>query len=138
MENPEILIRRRHGKEQINTSQVESSFSHNQEEFHSFQDFDLETNFERSLLRSKSESDLKQAEINPDRLQSYFLDSLWHSLQDTIKTEESNPLIHTFEPHIPSLVQIHHGIPNPPRPMASIFSPLALPVVLHDLPQNYA
>ena len=29
--------------------------------------------------------------------------------------------------------------PNPPRPMAAArFSPLALPMVLHDLPSNYA
>ena len=57
MENPEILIRRRYGKERINTSQTEGSFS---QEFHSFQNFEWETSFQRSLLRSKSESDLKQ------------------------------------------------------------------------------
>ena len=67
-----------------------------------------------------------------------MLESLWHNLQDIVKTEENNPLIQTFQPHIPNPVQIHHVIPNPPRPMASRFFPLVLPVVLHDLPQNYS
>ena len=54
-ENPESLIRRRCGKEQVGTSQVERSSSKNQEEFLSFQYFKLEANFENCLLRSKSE-----------------------------------------------------------------------------------
>ena len=58
VENLEILIRRSSGKERINTSKIEGPFS--QEVFHSFQDFHWETSFERSLLRSKYESDLKQ------------------------------------------------------------------------------
>ena len=50
VENIESLIRRRRGKEQVGISQIERSFSQNQEEFHSFQYFELEINFERSLL----------------------------------------------------------------------------------------
>ena len=57
--NPESLIRHRHGKEKINTSQVERSFSQNQEEYFTFQDFKLETNLENSMLRYKYEFDLK-------------------------------------------------------------------------------
>ena len=76
MENPKILIRRRNGKEQISTSQDERSFSQNQEYFHNFQYFELETNLENSLLRSKSRSNFKHIEISPKRLQSYLLDSL--------------------------------------------------------------
>ena len=68
MENPKILVRRRRGKEQISTSHAERSFSQNQEENFSFQYFELETNFEKSLLRSKFETDLKQIEINPNRI----------------------------------------------------------------------
>ena len=59
VENLEILIRHRCGKEQVGTSQIERSSSQNQEEFLSFQYFELEINFERTLLKSKSESDLK-------------------------------------------------------------------------------
>ena len=114
------------------------SSSQNQEEFHSFQDLELETNFERSLLRSKSELDLKQTELNPDRLQSYLLDSLSHNLQNIVKTEENNPLIQTFQPHIHSPVGSHLTIQNHPRPMAAIFSHLAFTAMLHDLPQKYA
>ena len=113
---------------QEGTSQIEWSFSQTQEEFLSFQDFDLETKFEQSLLRSKSESYLKQLEINPNRLQSYLLDSLWKYLQNTVKIEEINIAIQTPQPPVPSIVQ------NPPRAMDARFDPLALPAVLHDLP----
>ena len=72
VENPEKLFRIR-GKEKINISQFGASSS---QEFHNIQDFRWGTNFERSFLKSKSKSDLKETEINPSRLESYFLDSL--------------------------------------------------------------
>ena len=34
----------------------------------------------KNLLRTKSESDLKNTEFNPRRLESYLLDSLWRDL----------------------------------------------------------
>ena len=111
---------------------------------HSFQDFGWETNVERSLLKSKSESDLKETKINPSRLESYLLDSIWHNLQNSVKTEGRNPLVQRFQPYIPPTVQTPPSfqapplVPNPPRQMAARFAPLVLPVVLHDLPQNYA
>ena len=80
---------------------------------------------------------MKQIEINPNRLHSYLLDSLWKNLPNTIKTKEVNPLIQNFQTYTPSH-QNCHVVPNPPRPMDARFSPLALPAVLHDLPQNYA
>ena len=46
VENPERLIRCMSGKERINTSQTEGSFS---QEFHSFQDSEWETRFKRYL-----------------------------------------------------------------------------------------
>ena len=76
MENPERLLRNK-GKEQINISQFGASSS---QEFHSIRDFGWKPNFERSLVKSKYESDLKETEINPSRLESYLLDSLWHNL----------------------------------------------------------
>ena len=54
VENPEILVRRRRGKEQLSTSHTERSLFQNQEEYFSFRDLDLEINVERYLLRSKS------------------------------------------------------------------------------------
>ena len=50
VENLKILIRRQPSKERINTSQIEGSFS---QEFHSFQNFEWETNFERSSIKFK-------------------------------------------------------------------------------------
>ena len=127
------MIRHRPGKERINTYQTKGSFS---QEFHSFHNFEWENCFQRPLLRYKYESDLKQTEINPNRLQSYLLDSLWHNLQYIIKVEENNPLIQSFQPHMLSHVhmppQSPHVVPNPPRLMETIFSLSNLPIVLHD------
>ena len=95
-------------------------------------------------MKSKSEYDLKETEINPSRLESYLLDSLWRNLQNYVKTEERNPVVQSFQPYIPPTVQTPPTfqappcVPNPLRLMAARFAPLALPVVLHDLPQNYA
>ena len=57
MENPERLIKRRSGKEIINTSQTEGYFS---QEFHIFHNFDGETSFQISLLISYSYLDLNK------------------------------------------------------------------------------
>ena len=76
------------GKEKVSTSHTERSLF--QEEFYSFQDLDLGINVGKYLLRSKSESDLKQTKINPNRFESYLLDSMWHNLQNTIKSEGNN------------------------------------------------
>ena len=140
MENQKILFRSR-GKEKINISQFGASSS---QEFHSIQDFGWESNFERSLLKSKSEPDLKDTQINPSRLESYLLNSLWQNLQHSLKVEERNPVVQNLQPYIPQNVQTPLAfqappfVPNPPRPMVARFYPLALPAILHDLPQNYA
>ena len=61
-----------------------------------------------------------------------------------MKTEERNHVVQNLQPYIPPNVQTppHFQappcVPNPPRRMVSRFAPLALPAVLHDLPQNYA
>ena len=60
------------------------------------------------------------------------------NLQNTIETEEVNPLIQTSQLYTSIIVQNPPVVPDPPRPMAAIFAPLSLPVVLHDLPRNYA
>ena len=73
-----------------------------------------------------------------------MLDSLWHNLQRSVKIEEGNHVVQSFQPSIPSTVQTppHLQAPprvsNPPRRMVARFAPLALPTVLHDLPQNFA
>ena len=76
MEDLKILIRKRRGKEQVDTSKIEQSFSQTQEEFLIFQDLDLDLKFEQSLLRYKSESDLKKVVVDQSRFHSYLLDSL--------------------------------------------------------------
>ena len=80
-------------------------------------------------MKSKSESDLKNVEFNPRRLESYLLDSLWRDLQQSAKVEE-RPIV--------KIIQNFSVPSNPPRPMAARFAPLQLPIVLHDLPQNYS
>ena len=82
--------------------------------------------------------------LNPSRLDSYLLDSLWKNLQNSEKTYARNPTSQKFQPYIPPVVQNPPTfpspplVPNPPRPMVAIFSPLVLPPTLHDLPLNYA
>ena len=55
-----------------------------------------------------------------------------------------NPSVQNFQPYIQVVFQNPIGFqalpvaPNPPRPMAAIFSPLAFPAALHDHPMNYA
>ena len=61
-----------------------------------------------------------------------------------MKNEGRNLVSQKFQPYIPPTVQTPPAfqappfVPNPPTRMAVRFSPLTLPVVLHDLPQNYA
>ena len=146
MEKPDSLFRHRSGKEKVSTSHTERSLF--QEEFYSFQDLDLGVNVGKPLLRSKSDSKLKQIEINPNRFESYLLYSLWKNLQKTVNIEESSFLSQTYQPHIsihvhnppqnPPVLKNPPVVSNPPRPMTSRFAPLALPTILNDLTQNYS
>ena len=80
-------------------------------------------------MKSKSESHLENIEFNPQRLESYLFDSLWRYLQQSPKVDEA-PIIQNIQ---------NSSVPQiPPRPMVAKFAPLRLPVVLHDLPQNYS
>ena len=97
------------------------------------------------MSKSKYEYDLKKVEINPSRLESYLLYSLWKNLQNLVKTEQTTSTAQKFQLHTPPPIQNPPVfqtlplVPSPPRPIfAARFSPLALPVVLHDLPLNYA
>ena len=55
-----------------------------------------ETNFEGSLSKSKSESDLRDTELNPSRLDSYMFDSLWKNLQNSGGTGVRNHVTQNF------------------------------------------
>ena len=87
MDNPNKLLRNK-GKDQVDIPQFGNSSTL---EFHSIQYSMWETNFEISLLNSKSESDLKNTELNPSRLESYLLYSVWKNLQNSEKTCAINP-----------------------------------------------
>ena len=91
-------------------------------------DPEWEVNVGRDLLKTKSESDLKNNDFNSHRLESYLLDTLWRYLQQTTKVETFASQ-NTQKPSVPL---------NPPRLMAARFAPLRLPILLHDLPQNYS
>ena len=125
MEDLEKLFKKK-DKEKIDISLFGASSS---QYFHSILDQEWENNVEKDLLKSKSESDLKNVEFNPRRLESYLLDSLWRDIQQSAKVEEA-PILQNIQN---SLVP-----PNPPRPMAAKFAPSRLPAVLHDIPQNYS
>ena len=77
MEDPEKLFKKK-DKEKVDISLFGASSSQN---FHSIFDQKWETDIEKGLLKSKSESDLENVEFNPQRLEYYLLDSLWRDLQ---------------------------------------------------------
>ena len=88
---------------------------------------------EKLLTKSKSESNLRKVGVDPNTLQSYLLDSLWLNLETPPKAEEIAPIFQNIQ--FPNPL----SVPNRPTTMAAArFSPLALPLVLHDLPLNYA
>ena len=80
-EDPEKLFKRKN-KEKVGFPLFGASSSQD-----SHIDPEWEVNVGKSLLRTKSESDLKNTEFNPRRLESYLLDSLWRDLQQTTKVE---------------------------------------------------
>ena len=76
-EDPEKLFKRKN-KEKIDFPLLGASSSQD-----SHFDPKWEVNVGKNLLKTKSESDLKDTEFNPRRLESYLLDSLWRDLQQT-------------------------------------------------------
>ena len=146
VENRESSFRHRTGKNKATTSQTKRSLF--QEYFHGFSYADLGLNITKPLLISKSYEYFKKKEINPKRLESYLLDSLWNNLQNPIKFEETTPLFQTHQqpisspvhipPQNPPVLKNTPTVPNPTSLMAARFAPLAFPVVLNDLPQNYS
>ena len=83
MEDPEKLFKKK-DKEKIDFSLFGASSSRDSPSIF-YQEW--EVNVERSLLKTKSESDLKNAEFNSHTLESYLMDSLWRDLQQTTKVE---------------------------------------------------
>ena len=121
-ENPEKLFKRKN-KEQIDFPLFGPSSSSD-----SHTDSEEGVSTVHTLLRTRSESDLSNPELNSHRRESHLFGSLWRDLQKTSEAETSA--------HVRSQ---NTSVPvNPPRPMAARFSPLRLPAVLHDLPQNYS
>ena len=125
MEDPEKIFK----KKDIEKIDIYLFGASSSQDFHSILDQEWEINVEKGLLKSKSESYLKNIEFNPRRSESYLLDSLWQDLQQSAKVEE-RPVVQTIQTFL-----VH---PNPPRPMATRFAPLHFHAVLHDLPQNYS
>ena len=72
LEDPEKLFKKK-DKEKIDISLFFASSSWDS---HNIFDHESEFNVGKGLLNSKSESDLKNIEFNPQRLESYLLDSL--------------------------------------------------------------
>ena len=88
---------------------------------------------ERLLTKSKSESDLRKVGVDPNTLQSYPPDSLWPNLGTPPKAEEIASVFQNTQ--VPNQLSI---LSRPASMATARFAPLALTVVLHDLPMNYA
>ena len=124
-ENPEKLFKRKN-KDQVDFPLFGPSSSPD-----SHADTEGEFSTVHTLLRTRSESDLRNPELDSHRRESYLLDSLWKNLQQTSRAETSAP-VHSQNTSVHSQ---NTSVPvNPPRPMAARFSPLRLPAALHDLP----
>ena len=80
-EDPENLFKRKN-KEKLGFPLFGASSSQD-----SHIDPEWEVNAGKSMLRTKSKSDLKNTEFNPRRLEYYLLDSLWRDLQQATKVE---------------------------------------------------
>ena len=130
VKNLESILRNEKGKDQEDIYQLERSFSLFQEEPLGLQVLDFDIKFEQSLFKSKYEIYLKEIVVDHKKSQTYLLKYLWKYLQKTAKTEVKKQIIQNTQPHI--------HVQHPPRIMPARFSPLALPVVLHDLPRDYA
>ena len=123
MDNPNKLFRNK-GKDQLDIPLFGNSSTL---EFCSIQDSMWETNFERSLVKYKYDSDLKKTDINTNRLESYLLDSLWCNLHNSLKSEERNHVVQGFQPYILPAIQttpafqVSPPVPNPPRQMDASF-----------------
>ena len=81
LEDPEKLFKKK-DKEKIGFPLFGASSSQD-----SPIDLEWEVNVGRSLLKTKTDSDLKNTKFNSCRLESYLLDSLWRDLQQTTKVE---------------------------------------------------
>ena len=77
MEDPEKLFKKK-DREKVDISLFGASSPQN---FYSIFDQKGEIEIEKGLLKSKSNSDLKNVEFNRRRLEYYLLDSLWRDLQ---------------------------------------------------------
>ena len=76
MEDPERLFKKK-DKEKIDFPLFGASSSQDSPNIF---DLEWEVNVGRSLLKTKSESDLKNTKFNSRRLESYLLDSIWRDL----------------------------------------------------------
>ena len=100
-ENPEKLFRRKN-KEQVDFPLFGSSSSPD-----SHTDTEGEVSTAHALLRTRSESDLKDPELDPHKGESYLLDSFWSGLQQTSKTKtfaSMHPLTKTWPLGFPPCV----------------------------------
>ena len=86
VEDLDRILRKGKGKYQEGNSQLETYFYLSQEEILSLQGLDFYINFEQSILKSKSKTDLKKVMVDQNIFQSYPLDSLLEDLQKTVKT----------------------------------------------------
>ena len=82
-EDPEKLFKRKN-KEKLSFPLFGASSS---QDSHIYLEWEVKAG--KNLLRTKSESDLKNTEFDPRRLASHLLDSLWRDLQQTPKVKSS-------------------------------------------------
>ena len=88
VDNPEKILKNRN-KEKSGSSLFDTSSSH---ALYGLAKPELGVRAEILLKKSKSESDLRRARVDPNTLQSYLLDSLWLNLETPPKVEEIAPI----------------------------------------------
>jgi hypothetical protein len=108
--NPEKLLHKRKERTIDSVSYLDINLSLPKDGVKSIDDLDFDLKFEQTLFRSRSESNLNKIIFDEKKFQSLI-------------------------PTVP--IQTVQIAQNPPRAMATRFSPLVLPAQLHDLPQNY-
>lgn len=151
VENPERILRRSKIKDDKGIFHLQKSLSLPAKSVRSIENIILDKETDQALLRSKSTSELSQVTIGPGGLN--FPIFAQHPSQPSsppfFPQNQDTQSVHihvTYSPtfcipplvHIPTF-PIHSVIfPNPPRVVATEFTPLVLPTQLHDLPQGYS
>ena len=136
VDNPKRILRRSNTQADKGISRLQRALSLPFESVKGFLSFVFDKETDQSFSRSKSEIELSQALIGPERPNIFRPAQQPSHPSPTIVVQ--NPIIYhtTFvTPLIPAYAIV---FPNPPIVMVARYAPLVFLSQLHDLPQGYA